>query len=66
MRLDHLLSMEYRNVQEGFTHSLSVLMEFGAIAQLGERLPCKQEVSGSIPLGSTIYGVLFTQNALVP
>ena len=25
----------------------------GAIAQLGERLPCKQEVSGSIPLGST-------------
>jgi hypothetical protein len=28
---------------------------FGAIAQLGERLPCKQEVSGSIPLGSTIH-----------
>ena len=27
---------------------------FGAIAQLGERLPCTQEVSGSIPLGSTI------------
>ena len=26
---------------------------YGAIAQLGERLPCKQEVSGSIPLGST-------------
>ena len=26
---------------------------FGAIAQLGERLPCTQEVSGSIPLGST-------------
>jgi hypothetical protein len=25
----------------------------GAIAQLGERLLCKQEVSGSIPLGST-------------
>lgn len=25
----------------------------GAIAQLGERLPCTQEVSGSIPLGST-------------
>ena len=22
----------------------------GGIAQLGERLPCKQEVSGSIPL----------------
>jgi hypothetical protein len=25
----------------------------GAIAQLGERLPCTQEVSGSIPLSST-------------
>ncbi len=28
-------------------------LEKGAIAQLGERLPCTQEVSGSIPLGST-------------
>lgn len=28
---------------------------FGALAQLGERLLCTQEVSGSIPLGSTIY-----------
>jgi hypothetical protein len=27
----------------------------GSIAQLGERLPCKQEVSGSIPLGSTKF-----------
>ena len=27
---------------------------FGALAQLGERLICIQEVSGSIPLGSTI------------
>ena len=26
----------------------------GALAQLGERLICIQEVSGSIPLGSTI------------
>ena len=26
----------------------------GALAQLGERLPCTQEVSGSIPLSSTI------------
>ena len=25
----------------------------GGLAQLGERLPCKQEVSGSIPLIST-------------
>jgi hypothetical protein len=28
---------------------------FGGVAQLGERLPCKQEVSGSIPLISTIF-----------
>jgi hypothetical protein len=26
---------------------------FGALAQLGERLPCTQEVRGSSPLGST-------------
>ena len=31
----------------------------GAIAQLGERLLCKQEVTGSIPVGST----RFPQNA---
>ena len=29
----------------------------GAIAQLGERLPCTQEVSGSIPLSSTISSI---------
>ena len=28
----------------------------GGLAQLGERLACKQEVSGSIPLISTKYG----------
>ena len=27
----------------------------GGLAQLGERLPCKQEVSGSIPLISTRF-----------
>ena len=32
----------------------------GALAQLGERLPCTQEVSGSIPLGSTnIFSFIF-------
>ena len=30
-----------------------VLSKSGGVAQLGERLPCKQEVSGSIPLIST-------------
>ena len=29
---------------------------FGGLAQLGERLPCKQEVSGPIPLISTKMG----------
>ena len=28
-------------------------LKYGGLAQLGERLPCKQEVSGSIPLIST-------------
>jgi hypothetical protein len=28
---------------------------FGGIAQLGERLLCKQEVIGSIPFTSTIF-----------
>ena len=39
---------------------LSFLFSFerscGALAQLGERLLCTQEVSGSIPLISTKYG----------
>ena len=30
--------------------------EYGGLAQLGERLLCKQEVSGSIPLISTSRG----------
>ena len=32
----------------------------GAIAQLGERLLCKQEVIGSIPIGSTTFELLTT------
>ena len=31
----------------------------GALAQLGERLHGMQEVSGSIPLGSTIHLIIF-------
>ena len=30
----------------------------GSLAQLGERLFCKQEVDGSIPLGSTIIQII--------
>ena len=31
---------------------------FGGVAQLGERLPCTQEVIGSIPFTSTIIQVM--------
>ena len=49
MRLDHLLSKE----METCTLVLFSFERFcGALAQLGERLLCTQEVSGSIPLGS--------------
>ena len=37
---------------------LATSEDCGGLAQLGERLPCKQEVSGSIPLISTTYGSL--------
>ena len=30
---------------------------YGGLAQLGERLPCKQEVTGSIPVLSTIQEI---------
>jgi hypothetical protein len=33
--------------------TISANQRIGAIAQLGERLLCKQEVAGSIPAGST-------------
>ena len=54
MRLDHLLSKDKRK-------HVWVLFSFerscGALAQLGERLLCTQEVSGSIPLFSTIFEI---------
>src|ERR1700690_1010904 len=38
------------------SHSLnSFLRIFGPLAQLGERLLCKQEVAGSIPAGSRMW-----------
>jgi hypothetical protein len=35
-----------------------ILRLLGAIAQLGERLLCKQEVTGSIPVGSISPDIL--------
>ena len=59
MRLDHLLSKEKRK-------PLVVMFSFerscGALAQLGERLLCTQEVSGSIPLGSINTLVVLSLN----
>ena len=34
--------------------SKNQILDCGALAQLGERLLCTQEVSGSIPLGSIV------------
>ena len=56
MRLDHLLSKELLVVSRVFASFLSrylILRSLGGIAQLVERLLCKQEVSGSTPLIST-------------
>jgi hypothetical protein len=50
----HLPTAEERlATRRGLKHLLNPLRP-GAIAQLGERLHGMQEVSGSIPLGSTI------------
>ena len=38
---------------EGMSSKHAERAKYGGLAQLGERLPCKQEVSGSIPLIST-------------
>jgi hypothetical protein len=38
--------------------TMTFLYPYGALAQLGERLPCTQEVRGSIPLGSTFIHIL--------
>ena len=68
MRLDHLLSKENLlapkaqsitpvrtdpNLISLFNFEGPQSLSCGGIAQLGERLPCKQEVNGSIPFIST-------------
>ena len=37
-------------------HPIGLDYFFGAVAQLGERLICTQEVAGSIPTSSTNFG----------
>ena len=68
MRLDHLLLSKDSIVLSGaftkYLHSenhvgqADVRVPFGALAQLGEHLLCKQGVVGSIPTGSTMFGLV--------
>ena len=46
-----------------FIHAAEAGLLIGAIAQLGERLLCKQEVVGSIPSGSTRRSVAAANTA---
>ena len=47
-------SMDFEQVLESCVQSASIhIMIEGAVAQLGERLICIQEVAGSIPTSST-------------
>ncbi len=45
----------YDQVSEQPIKPVGKKTSYGAIAQLGERLPCTQEVGGSIPPGSTTF-----------
>ena len=56
----HLIRHNLGSVQQTKTLKMhevladkTILLLFGLLAQLGERLPCKQEVRSSILLGST-------------
>ena len=42
--------------------SFKFYLVIGGLAQLGERRPCKAEVVGSIPIGSTIFLTIHTFN----
>ena len=59
-----------KNTENGFPKPFSLLTnryfygiiyngDFGRLAQLGERLPYKQDVGGSIPSPPTIFTLLF-------
>ena len=47
-----------------FSRLLRIRTDSGAIAQLGERLICIQEVCGSIPHSSTIYRPLIISSVV--
>ena len=45
-------------------HAGPLKLLFGAVAQLGERLTCTEEVAGSIPVGSTLCFKVFSSKVL--
>ena len=49
--------LRQRDGKNGVHQRAGSVLTIGALAQLGERLICIQEVNGSIPLGSTISRV---------
>ncbi len=55
MRVGNARSLLSNRKREGAAEGGSDNWGVGGVAHLGERLPCKQEVSGSIPLISTKY-----------
>lgn len=56
-RLAHTQEVTGSNPVCATTHrDLTGSREFGPLAHLGERLPCKQEVIGSSPIRSTSFG----------
>ena len=54
--LKSLFNFEGANLQKAREGNPERKPSYGGVAQLGERLPCKQEASGSIPLISTSVG----------
>ena len=47
-------------------HSVVLLQDLGELAQLGERLVCNQEVTGSIPVFSTTMSFRMLPSGLEP
>ena len=52
--VESILCIVFRILQSILKSGTTLADLFGGLAQLGERLPCKQEVRGSTPLVSTM------------
>lgn len=51
----HSQTSTYGSKNKGKSTRVSRRKNYGPVAQLGERLPCTQNVAGSIPVGSTNF-----------